>query len=73
MDDDLFDSSKDRINSLGFKPQKEIVCNRFLHYADELDEEARLWLIEIKTNLGKAVMLREIRPGCVLWSARLAR
>ncbi|KAL0269474.1 UNVERIFIED_CONTAM: hypothetical protein PYX00_007188 [Menopon gallinae] len=73
MEDDLFDSSQDRINRLGFKPQKEVVYNSLLHYADELDEEAKLWLVEIKTNLSKSVILREIRPGCVLWSARLAK
>ncbi|XP_011068182.1 PREDICTED: proteasome activator complex subunit 4B-like [Acromyrmex echinatior] len=54
-----------------FRPQKELVYNKLLPYANELDAESRIWLAEIKGNLGRAVMLRELTPGCVFWSNRL--
>lgn len=57
--------------NLGFRPQKELVYNKLLPYADELDAESRKMLAEIKENLGRAVMLREIRPGCAQWTSRL--
>ncbi|XP_029164235.1 proteasome activator complex subunit 4B-like isoform X2 [Nylanderia fulva] len=57
--------------NLGFQPQKEMMYNRFLPYADSLDKESQEWLAEIKGNLGRAVMLRELNPGCVLWTNRL--
>ncbi|KYQ53699.1 Proteasome activator complex subunit 4 [Trachymyrmex zeteki] len=53
-----------------FRPQKELVYNKLLPYANELDEESRIWLAEIKGNLGRAVMLRELLPS-VFWSDRL--
>ncbi|XP_059471936.1 proteasome activator complex subunit 4-like [Neocloeon triangulifer] len=67
------DSSQDRIESLGFRPQKILECNRLLPYADKLDEESNRVLATIKANLGRAVMLREICPGCRVWTARLMR
>lgn len=54
-----------------FRPQRELVYNKFLPYASELDAESRVWLAEIKGNLGRAVMLRELTPGCIFWSSRL--
>ncbi|XP_011707253.1 PREDICTED: proteasome activator complex subunit 4B-like [Wasmannia auropunctata] len=54
-----------------FRPQKELVYNKFLPYTNELDAESRIWLAEIKGNLGRAVMLRELIPGCVFWSSKL--
>jgi len=54
-----------------FRPQKELVYNKLLPYANELDVESRIWLAEIKGNLGRAIMLRELTPGCVFWSNRL--
>ncbi|KAM0724588.1 Proteasome activator complex subunit 4B [Formica fusca] len=56
---------------LGFRPQKELVYNKLLPYADKLDVESRVWLAQIKGNLGRAVMLRELKPGCVFWTSRL--
>ena len=38
---------------LDFKPQKEIVYNRFLPYKDQLDEESNKFLSEIKYSLGR--------------------
>jgi len=54
-----------------FRPQKDLVYNKLLPYASELDAESRVWLAEIKGNLGRAVLLRELRPGCVFWLNRL--
>lgn len=54
-----------------FRPQKELMYNKLLPYASELDAESRVRLAEIKGNLGRAVMLRELMPGCVFWTTRL--
>ncbi|KAL6256285.1 hypothetical protein P5V15_012401 [Pogonomyrmex californicus] len=54
-----------------FRPQNELVYNKFLPYADELEAESQMCLAEIKENLGRAVMLRELKPGCVCWVTRL--
>lgn len=61
----------DRFEKLGYAPQKEIIYNKLLPYADKLDEESCKMLMEIKGNLGNAVLLREIKPACRLWVARL--
>ncbi|XP_078590168.1 proteasome activator complex subunit 4-like isoform X2 [Branchiostoma floridae x Branchiostoma japonicum] len=60
-----------REQKLGFLPQKEIVYNKLLPYADCLDSESNEFLSEIKSNLGRAVALRELKPGAVHWTARL--
>ena len=48
---------------LGFRPQKTIVYNQLLPYADQLLTEAGETLAEIKANLGCAILKRELRPG----------
>lgn len=76
IQDDEFEvvvTSPDRVEALGFKPQMEIWTNRLLPYADELDEESNKFLEQVKTNFGKAVMLREMKPGCGIWSSRLMK
>uniref|UniRef100_A0A3P8VNZ5 Proteasome activator Blm10 mid region domain-containing protein n=1 Tax=Cynoglossus semilaevis TaxID=244447 RepID=A0A3P8VNZ5_CYNSE len=55
----------------GFKPQKEIVYNGLLPYSDRLDQEATELLAEIKANLSRAVLLRELWPGVAFWSRKL--
>lgn len=55
------------------KPQKENVYNKFLPYADELEEESAKLFNDIKTNLVKSVLAREMRPGCALWTSRLIK
>ncbi|CAH2045535.1 unnamed protein product, partial [Iphiclides podalirius] len=62
-----------RIKALGFKPQKEMLTNHLLPYASELDEESTKFLEQVKTNLAKAVMLREMKPSCGVWSSRLLK
>uniref|UniRef100_UPI0037E980D1 proteasome activator complex subunit 4B-like n=1 Tax=Semicossyphus pulcher TaxID=241346 RepID=UPI0037E980D1 len=54
-----------------FIPQKEIVYNSLLPYSDRLDQEATELLSEIKTNLSRAVLLRELWPGVSFWSRKL--
>ncbi|XP_068618966.1 proteasome activator complex subunit 4-like isoform X2 [Battus philenor] len=63
----------ERIKALGFKPQKEMLSNHLLPYASELDKESTIFLEQVKTNLAKAVMLREMKPSCGVWSSRLMR
>uniref|UniRef100_A0AAQ5X0G7 Proteasome activator Blm10 mid region domain-containing protein n=1 Tax=Amphiprion ocellaris TaxID=80972 RepID=A0AAQ5X0G7_AMPOC len=55
----------------GFIPQKEIVYNGLLPYSDRLDREATELLAEIKANLCRAVLLRELWPGVAFWSRKL--
>lgn len=62
---------KERFKKLGFTPQKENVYNKLLPYADKLDEESSKLFYDIKTNLVKSVLAREMRPGCALWTSRL--
>ncbi|XP_015588278.1 proteasome activator complex subunit 4B [Cephus cinctus] len=59
--------------SLGSQFQKEIIYNKLLPYAEELDEESQYYLAEIKGNLARAVMLREMQPGCTIWTASLCK
>lgn len=52
-----------RYKKLGFHPQKEIFCNKYLPYADQLDDESQKMLTELKEGLAKAVVLREMTPA----------
>ncbi|CAK6956798.1 proteasome activator complex subunit 4B [Scomber scombrus] len=54
-----------------FTPQKEIVYNGLLPYSDQLDREATELLEDIKANLSRAVLLRELWPGVAFWSRKL--
>jgi proteasome activator subunit 4 len=73
MDEEDRENVNRRIKRLGFKPQREIVYCKLLPYANQLDEESVRMLSEIKANLGRAVMMREMRPGCGVWTARLSK
>lgn len=66
-------TTPERIAALGFKPQKEILTNHILPYADELDAESCSFLEQVKTNFAKAVALREMKPACGVWSSRLMK
>ncbi|XP_054654643.1 proteasome activator complex subunit 4A [Dunckerocampus dactyliophorus] len=63
---------KAQSDTLGFVPQKDIVYNKLLPYADKLDEESNNILSSIKGNLGRAVQLREIWPGVLFWTRKLS-
>ncbi|XP_013170818.1 PREDICTED: proteasome activator complex subunit 4-like isoform X2 [Papilio xuthus] len=65
--------SPERIKALGFKPQKELLVNHLLPYASALDEESTKFLEQVKVNLAKSVMLREMKPSCGVWSSRLMK
>lgn len=54
-----------RIAKLGYLPQKEDKYNKYLPYADLIDEESEIMLTEIKENLYKAIAIREMSPGIV--------
>ncbi|XP_041764682.1 proteasome activator complex subunit 4B-like isoform X1 [Anopheles merus] len=56
----------ERHEKLGFKPQKELFCNKFLPYTEKLDDESQANLERIKNNLGKAVAMREMGPAVML-------
>uniref|UniRef100_A0A8C1GZZ4 Proteasome activator subunit 4b n=1 Tax=Cyprinus carpio TaxID=7962 RepID=A0A8C1GZZ4_CYPCA len=63
---------KEQAEILGFVPQKEIVYNKLLPYAEKLDRESNDILAQIKGNLGRAVQLRELWPGVLLWTRKLS-
>lgn len=73
MDEEDRENVSGRIKRLGFKPQKEIVYCKLLPYAEQLDDESVRMLSEIKANLGRAVMMRDMRPGCGMWTSRLLK
>lgn len=60
-----------RYKKLGFVPQKEIFCNKYLPYADQLDDESQKMLTELKEGLAKAVALREMTPAVGIAISRL--
>lgn len=62
-DDIMMESSTD---SLSLQYQSECKYNNLLPYADELDEEAKILLADIKGQLGRAIMLRRLQPDCYL-------
>ncbi|XP_068219564.1 proteasome activator complex subunit 4-like isoform X1 [Palaemon carinicauda] len=64
---------KDDELNLGFMPQKYVIYNKLLPYGEDLGPEVLGQLKEIKENLSKAVILHDIRPGCIHWVARLSR
>lgn len=63
--------AEERWERLGFRPQKEVFCNKYLPYADQLDDESQVFLEHLKENLGRAVAMREINPGFGIYSSRL--
>jgi len=63
---------KEQAEILGFVPQKEIVYNKLLPYADKLDRESNDILAQIKGNLGRAVQFRELWPGVLFWTRKLS-
>lgn len=62
---------KERYEKLGFVPQKEIYCNKYLPYADQLDDESQLMLTQLKEALAKAVAFREMTPAVGIATSRL--
>ena len=50
------------------KTTTHFIC---LFFVEEIDEESTRWFADIKANLGRAITLRELRPGMVTWVSRL--
>ncbi|XP_046740797.1 proteasome activator complex subunit 4-like [Diprion similis] len=78
MDEDMTDNDfEDELTidssggSLRFQSQREIFYNKLLPYANVIDAEAQTLFEEIKANLGRAILLRELDVGCSIWTARL--
>lgn len=71
MTDSTLAPNEQRWQKLGFKPQQEIYCNKYLPYADQLDNESQELLSRIKENLARAVALREMNPGLGIYASRL--
>lgn len=65
---EAMDSAAGDVN---IKYQKELIYNKLLPYVGDLEAESQDLLAVIKANLGRAVMLREMQPGCVVWVSRL--
>ncbi|XP_053094465.1 proteasome activator complex subunit 4B isoform X1 [Pangasianodon hypophthalmus] len=63
---------KEQAETLGFVPQKDIVYNKLLPYAEKLDGESNDILSRIKGNLGRAIQLRELWPGVLFWTRKLS-
>lgn len=68
----IYNMKKDKAEALGFVPQKDIVYNKLLPYADKLDIESNEILCKIKGNLARAVQLRELWPGVLFWTRKLS-
>ncbi|MEE6474287.1 hypothetical protein FKM82_010338 [Ascaphus truei] len=64
--------AEERAERLGFSPQKEIVYNQLLPYAERLDRESNDLLAQIKGSLGRAVQLLELWPGVLFWTRKLS-
>ncbi|XP_054263116.1 proteasome activator complex subunit 4-like [Macrosteles quadrilineatus] len=62
-----------RTRILGFRPQKENSFNKLLPYAEDLDHESQEMLTDIKCQLAKSVLLKELKPGCTVWCLRLQK
>ena len=69
--DESVDESREAV--LGFRPQRETPYNKLLPYAEQLDEESNKQLAEIKTFLGRAIQLRDIKIGASHWTGQLAK
>ncbi|XP_022243744.1 proteasome activator complex subunit 4-like [Limulus polyphemus] len=53
--------------------QRHLVYNKVLPYSDKLDDESEKLLSEVKGNLGKAILMREIVPGTGYWTSHLVK
>ena len=73
MSDTMDSEMEERMEALGFKPQKEIPYNKLLPYGDKLDAESIEQLALIKTNLARTVQLRDIKFGASHWTGQLSK
>ena len=64
---------EERESVLGFRPQKEIIYNTLLPYADRLDEESNFQFEEIKSQIGRAILLRDVKVAGIHWIGQLSK
>lgn len=64
---------ENREEVLGFKHQKDKIYNKFLPNAEVVDNESIAALAEIKGNLAKTVLLRDVKVGASFWVGQLTR
>ena len=63
-----------RRNALGFDPQKEIIYNKYLPYAQQLDEECVRHLSQIKANIPRSLLLNDWNSNYgFLWIEELSK
>lgn len=69
------DEENNQLNSLddNLKYQKKNVYNKLLPHSENVEEEAGAVFQKIKSNICKAVIAREIRPGSTFWTTRLMK
>lgn len=60
--DDFF-NPEIRTKNLGFRPQAQILTNKYLPYADKIDDESNEMLKSIKQELARVVCERDMNPG----------
>ena len=53
--------------------QKSLIINELLPYSESIEEEANGLFEEIKLNLSLAIQKRDLWPGALFWTNRLAR
>lgn len=68
--DDKLDNESD-VEDYNDNSRRNIIFNKFLPYAHILEEEAKTKLSQIKANLCKVVLYRELKPGCCYWTNQL--
>lgn len=62
IQDDFF-NPEIRTKNLGFRPQAQILTNKYLPYADKIDSESNEMLASIKIELARVVCERDMNPG----------
>lgn len=62
IQDDFF-NPEIRTKILGFRPQAQILTNKYLPYADKIDNESNEMLKSIKNELARVVCERDMNPG----------
>ncbi|XP_014668208.1 PREDICTED: proteasome activator complex subunit 4-like [Priapulus caudatus] len=65
------DNGLKQASSNMFKTQKNSIYNELLPYAEDIKEEAEIHLSLIKENIGRSVLMKELRPGVLFWTAKL--
>ncbi|GAB6022437.1 hypothetical protein CHUAL_006550 [Chamberlinius hualienensis] len=73
LDDTELDSSEADFANGSNGYQKFLIYSKYVPYASSIDKESDKFLAEIKANLGKVVLTRDLKPGCYFWVFQLER